>query len=308
MATPVLKALAGQGPVWLLGRAYLRPLLEAFPGVAGFVELQEGRGGLLRTARVLQKWGFSHGLLLPNSFSSALLFFLAGVQERIGYATDGRRFLLTRAIARPRRRFHQRDYYLGLLSPLGIPAPENGLFLRVPEAARKRAKKLLSGLSGPLAVLAPGAAYGPAKRWPLERFGELAAEFLRRGFAVVFLGLERERAVVEAFWPGHPRGRNLCGLTDVAEAAAVIEKAAIFVSNDSGLMHLAAALKRPQVALFGSTSPEATGPLNPRARVISRNLPCSPCLKRTCPQGHYRCLREISVEEVLTAALELAEV
>ncbi|QJA06234.1 lipopolysaccharide heptosyltransferase II [Thermosulfurimonas marina] len=308
MATPVLAALGQEGPVWLVGRSFLRPLFEAFPGVAGFEELREGRGGLLRTARTLRGRGFTRGLLLPNSFSAALLFFLAGVPERIGYAADGRRFLLTRAVPRPRQKLHQRDYYLGLLSALGRPVAEKELWVQVPEEARRRAEGLLSGVSGPLAVLAPGAAYGPAKRWPLERFGQLAAELLRRGFSVVFVGGEGERAPVQGLLSEIPGARNLCGLTDLATVAAVLQRAAVFVSNDSGLMHLAAALRRPQVALFGSTDPEATGPLNPRARVIFRGLSCSPCLARTCPEGHYRCLGEISVAEVLEATLEIAEV
>ena len=307
MATPVLSALARREEFFLLGRGFLEPLLASFPGVRGFIPLENGRWGVLRTARKLRAYGFRRGLLLPNSFSSALIFFLAGIPERVGYATDGRSLLLTRRIPRPDVSLHQRDYYLELLSRWGEEVEERDLKLVLSRRSRDRAARFLRGLTFPLAVLAPGAAYGPAKRWPPERFRALAAELCRRGFSVVLLGGAQEAPAGEELARDLPRVLNLCGKTDLAEAAAVIERAAVFVSNDSGLMHVAAALRRPQVALFGSTDPRTTAPLNPRAVVIRKDLPCSPCLKRTCPQGHYLCLRGISVEEVLLAALEVAE-
>ncbi len=306
MATPALSALAGEREIVLLGRKYLKPLFEAFPGVKGFIPLSEGRLGLFRTAKELKRHAFSAGLLLTNSLSSALIYFLSGIPERLGYAGDGRSPLLTRAVPRPRERLHQRDYYLRLLEVLGVRVRDRRLRLFLSSSARKRAGELLFGLSGPLAVLAPGAAYGPAKRWPVERFRGLAEALLREGWSVALVGGAVERPAGEALVAGLSRVRNLCGRTDVATAAAIIEKAAVFVSNDSGLMHVAAALGRPQVAIFGSTDPEATGPLNLRARVVRKPLSCSPCLRRTCDRG-YRCLTEISVEEVLQAIREVCE-
>ncbi|WP_255592238.1 lipopolysaccharide heptosyltransferase II [Thermosulfurimonas sp. F29] len=304
MATPVVRALSRRTTVWLLGRGFLEPLFACFPGVRGFSALSEGSLGLLRTARSLRGRGFREALLLPNSLSSALLVFLAGIPERMGFSTDGRRLLLTRAVNPPAESLHQRDYYVYLLEALGFSVPERSLTLSVPEAARRRAGELLSGLPGPLAVLAPGAAYGPAKRWPPDRFRKLAEELVRRGWSVALVGGVNERDAAEGISAGLSRVHNLCGRTDVATAAAVIERATVFVSNDSGLMHVAAALGRPQVAIFGSTDPRATGPLNPRARVVWKGLPCSPCLRRTCSRG-YPCLTTVSVEEVLQAVEEI---
>jgi len=307
MATPVLKALAArEGEFFLLGQPFLKPLFEVFPGVKGFLPLAKGRLGIPRTAMAIRAYGFKRGLLLPNSFSSALIYFLAGIPEREGYATDGRRYLLTRAVRPPRVKGHQRDYYLGLLSSLGYEVKERELELFIPEEVRDRAEELLRGLRRPYVVLAPGAAYGPAKRWPPERFRALAVEFIRRGFSVVVVGGAAERISGEKILLDLPHSRNLCGGTDLLEVSAVIAGAAVFVSNDSGLMHVAAALKRPQVAIFGSTDPRATGPLNPRALIVKKDLPCSPCLKRTCKNG-YLCLESVSVEEVLKKALEVIE-
>ncbi len=306
MATPALKALARRESFFLLGRSFLKPLFEPFPGVKGFLTLENGRWGLFKTARKLKAYRFSRSLLLPNSLSSALICFLAGIPERWGLATDGRRIFLTKAVNPPREKRHQRDYYLHLMAALGYEIPDRSLAIFLSDEARARAERLLSGLSAPLAILAPGAAYGPAKRWPAERFRALAVELSREGWSVVLVGGAAERLAGESLAAGLPRVRNLCGQTDVATAAAVIERAAVFVSNDSGLMHVAAALGRPQVAIFGSTDPEATGPLNPRARVVRKPLPCSPCLKRTCHR-EYRCLTEISVEEVLKEIREVCE-
>lgn len=305
MATPVLKALAAQeGEFLLLGRPFLKPLFEVFPGVKGFIPLANGKLGIFRTAKAIRPYGFKRGLLLPNSFSSALIYFLAGIPERMGYATDGRRYLLTKAVRPPRLKLHQRDYYLHLISSLGYEIRDRELELFIPEKIQGYTTSLLSELSGPYAVLAPGAAYGPAKRWPEDRFRALAVEFIRRGFSVVVVGGPAEKEAGEKILADLPHSCNLCGRTDLLAVSAVIAKAAVFVSNDSGLMHVAAALKRPQVAIFGSTDPEATGPLNPRAKIVRKDLPCSPCLKRTCKKG-YLCLVKISVEEVLEKALEV---
>ncbi len=305
MATPVLRALAREGEFYLLGRPYLQPLFENLPGVRGFIPVHPGRWGILRTAFDLRAYGFSRGLLLPNSFSSALIFFLAGIPERWGYATDGRKLLLTRPIKPPERALHQRDYYRQLLVSLGFEPPEEELGLTIPEEARRRVARFLAKIPGPVAILAPGAAYGPAKRWPEDYFRALAQELVRRGFFILILGSSRERPLGEHIVANLSRAMNLCGQTDLLSAAALIQQAAVFVSNDSGLMHVAAALRRPQVAIFGSTDPTATGPLNPRALVVYKNLPCSPCWQRTC-ESQYACLRTISVEEVLSAVLEVS--
>ncbi|NPB09157.1 MAG: lipopolysaccharide heptosyltransferase II [Thermodesulfobacteria bacterium] len=304
MATPALLTLARFYPrLALVARPPLLSLFRVFPNVRELEPVEAGRRGLLSAARRL-RGRFETGILFPNSFSSALLFFLARVKNRWGYRTDGRGFLLTRAVSPPKEKLHQRDYYLHLLEALGFEVEDRELRLFLSEAARQRAAALLSDLPPPRAGLAPGAAFGPAKKWPLSRFRALAYHLRRKGFSLVILGGAAERAAGEELARDLSRTRNLCGLTDLATAAAIIETLDLFVSNDSGLMHVAAALKRPQVAIFGSTDPEATGPLNPRAKVVRAEVPCSPCLSRTCARG-YECFEKIQVSDVLRACLEV---
>ncbi len=304
MASPALVALAQVYPrLALLARPHLLPLFRVFPNVRETMALEPGRKGFLSTVRGL-RGRFEVGVLFPNSLSSALLFWMAGVRHRIGYRTDARGPFLTKAVPVPAAKLHQRDYYLSLLEALGLTIEDRELRLFLPEAARARAAALLTDLPPPRAGLAPGAAFGPAKRWPLSRFRALAYHLRRKGFSLVILGGPAERAAGDEIARDLSRTRNLCGLTDLATAAAIIENLDLFVSNDSGLMHVAAALKRPQVAIFGSTDPEATGPLNPRAKIVRVEVPCSPCLSRTCAR-HYECFEKIQVSDVLKTCLEV---
>ncbi|NPA49389.1 MAG: lipopolysaccharide heptosyltransferase II [Thermodesulfobacteria bacterium] len=304
MASPVVaNLLATYEGLALVGRPHILGLFQGLPALEGLFPLSPGRGALLSLARKI-RGRFKCGLLLPNSFSSALLFFLARVKARAGYATDGRRFLLTHPVKRPTKPLHQRDYYLELLKGLGIETPFKKLRLFLPEEATKRAESFLTELPPPRAVLAPGAAFGPAKCWPLSRYRALAYHLRRKGFSVLVVGSAAEHRAGAEITKDLARARNLCGLLDLATTAAVITRADLFVSNDSGLMHVAAAAGVPQVAIFGSTSPEATGPLNPRARVLKADVPCSPCFARTCKRGYF-CFEKIQVAEVLEACLQV---
>ncbi len=299
MATPVLLNLTRHHRLALLGRPALLPLFRAFPGVSRLLPVTPGRQGLLRAAKAIRR-RFEAGILLPNSFSSALLFFWGRVKKRAGYRRDARSLLLTHAVKPPKEKLHQRDYYLRLLEALGYPLFERELRLFVSSEARKRAEAFLVDLPSPRVALAPGAAFGPAKKWPLSRFRALAYQLRQEGFSILVLGGAREREAGRELIRDLPRSKNLCGLTDLATAAALIEQVDLFVSNDSGLMHVAAALKRPQVAIFGSTDPEATGPLNPHAVVVRKPVECSPCFSRTCSLG-YECFSKIHVSDVLEA-------
>ena len=303
MATPVLLNLARVHRLALMARPALLPLFQACPWVSKLVPVAPGRQGVLNAAKEI-RGRFEAGLLLPNSFSSALTFFLGRVKKRAGYRRDARRLLLTHAIPPPSEKLHQRDYYLRLLEALGYETPERELKLFLPKQARRRAESFLVDLPPPRVGLAPGAAFGPAKKWPLARFRALAYHLRRLGYSIVVLGGLAEKEAGQELVQDLPRAKNLCGLTDLATAAAVIEKLDLFVSNDSGLMHVAAALKRPQVAIFGSTDPEATGPLNPRARVVRAEVKCSPCLSRTCASG-YECFTKVQVSDVLEACRSL---
>ncbi len=310
MATPVYYNLTLRQKIYLLAHKNIAPLFKHFPSLEVFpYEPNNFLKNWQRVRQILRSKGLREGLLLPNSFSSALLFFLAGVPERMGYATDLRGPLLTKAIKKPKDPMHQVDYYLQLLSALGIPVVRKELYFPVEKGLSERGRRILEehGLKGEemIALLAPGAAYGEAKRWPTSYFRELAKILLSEGIKVLVVGGEGEILQGEEIVAGLKGALNLCGKTALEDLPGVFLASKVLVSNDSGLMHLGAALSLPQVAIFGSTSPELTGPRNKKAVVLKVNLPCSPCGQRTCKYSHYRCLREISPKMVWEAVKEL---
>jgi len=302
MATPVYYNLCQRERLYLFGPPQVVDLFKSFPRVE-IIYYQKGK--TKENLEALKPLKNEVGLLLPNSFSSAWLFFRAGIKDRWGYAKDLRRFLLTKAVKPPKKRLHQKDYYLNLLKELGLPSKFTELILPLSSEVIKQAEAFLKGIDKPFVVLAPGAAYGPAKMWPADYYRELARKLVKQGYKVLICGSEKEREVGEYIKAETSGIYNICGKTDLPTVAGIFSLAKAVVSNDSGLMHLAAALKVPQVAIFGSTDPEATGPLNPRAVVLRKELPCSPCFKRTCKYKHYKCLKAISPEEVFFNLLDL---
>lgn len=252
-------------------------------------------GSRWRIARALKARGYDEAIVLPNSWKSALLPFFAGIPVRTGYVGEARYGLLNNIHkdAAPGMAVH----YARLSGPPGtqaeeaLPEPRLRVTAQEIEAARRR-----FGIHGPYGVFCPGAEYGPAKRWPY--FRELSARL--EGQSVI-LGSANDREAAQGIL-----GRNLVGETSLDEAIAVIAGADYVVTNDSGLMHIAAALGRPQVALFGSSSPKHTPPLSAAARVIWLGVECSPCFERECPLGHFRCMREMTVETVLQEIHNLA--
>jgi lipopolysaccharide heptosyltransferase II len=252
------------------------------------------------------------GILFPNSFRSAWQFRRAGIRERWGYATPGRALLLTRRVRRANPRTpHQSDYYRGLVAGLGLTVDE-ALLPRVAatEPSRRRAEALLAAraegeASARLVGLAPGAAYGQAKQWPPDRMAALVARLVREhDVTPVLVGAPHDRSAARAIesWlksnapEVNPRVIDLVGRTSVGALVGVTARCAVFVSNDSGAMHLAAALGRPVVALFGPTDERATGPLGDHD-VITEAVFCRPCLLRDCPIDH-RCMKRITVDRV----------
>ncbi|QER41316.1 lipopolysaccharide heptosyltransferase II [Thermodesulfobacterium sp. TA1] len=299
MATPVYHNLCQHEKIYLLGPQSIVDLFKFFPNTE---VLYYEKGNFKKNLNLLKPFNHQTGLLLTNSFSSAWLFFRAGLKERWGYAKDLRSFLLTKAVKPPKLTLHQRDYYLYLLEALKLPCNHRDLSLPLGKEAITKAKNFLKGLEEkPFIILAPGAAYGPAKMWPKEYYQKLAKNLVKKGWTVVVAGGEKEKNVGDFIQTEVKEVYNLCGKTDLITVAGMFALAEAIVSNDSGLMHLAATLKKPQVALFGSTDPEKTGPLNPKAIVLQHKMPCNPCFKRTCPYGHYKCLSSISVEEVIDA-------
>jgi heptosyltransferase-2 len=243
------------------------------------------------------------GILLTNSFSSAWWFWQGGVKRRIGFADHFRKFLLTDALKKPLKE-HQVITYKRLLEPLGIQrsttAPRLYLTAKEVEASKQllftqkyqRGRKLIG--------IHPGAAYGAAKRWPAERFRELTHRLLERTDAyIVFFGDNSVKSLAQ----GLPeRVIDLAGVTSLRELACLIKDCSVFLTNDSGPMHIADALGTPLVALFGSTDEAKTGPYRQMESVINKKVACSPCFKRVCPID-FPCMKSISVDEVLERVL-----
>ena len=310
MSLPVLAGLKRLFPlaeITVLAAPRVAPLFAAQPGVTEIIRYPSDQG----------KWQvlwelrgrFDVALALPNSMESALGLWLVGVPTRVGYNTDARRLFLKEAVSghQALAGLHTVFYFLGLLKALGGVATFTPptLYLEPEEeavGAHLLAEADLPG-QGPWVGLSPGAAYGPAKRWEPARFAALGRELQREfGARLVLLGGSEERPVADEVKEQlQAPVADLVGRTSLRQALGVLSQLKLLVTNDSGLMHAAAALSVPLVALFGSTDPGATGPFTSRATVIRHPLPCSPCFKRTCEEG-YACLTAISVDEVAAAA------
>jgi heptosyltransferase-2 len=248
-------------------------------------------------------------LLLPNSFGSAWQASRAGIAERWGFRAGGRGWLLTRGIARPRGRVHHVDYYLALVRGLGIEAESVAprLAARAPALAQADALLRQHGAADgvPLVGFAPGAAYGHAKRWPPDRVAAVIARLAAAGVTAVLVGAGADRDTARAIESSLPAGTrlvNLVGRTTLGQLVGVIARCAAFVSNDSGAMHVAAALGVPLTAIFGPTDERVTAPMSGqpqgRTEILVRDVFCRPCLLRECPIDH-RCMKRIDVETVL---------
>lgn len=246
--------------------------------------------------------------VLPNSLKSALIPWVAGIPLRIGYLGEHRYGLLNVRHANPprderpsmSRHYAALAYAPGAELPDTLPPPRLEANPADPNEATRVATRFALDTRVPLVVFCPGAEYGPAKRWPAEHFATLA-QMTRTAFPYaqfVALGSAKDAAIAQAIATNAPFVRNLCGQTSLDEACALISRASAVVTNDSGLMHVAAALRRPIVALYGSTDPRHTPPLSDTAQVQWLELSCSPCFARECPLGHFKCMRDLGPEQV----------
>jgi len=289
-------------PGWVL------PIVRRMPGVQAAIDSPFAHGELALgkrwgTARSLRSRGYRQAVVLPNSLKSALVPWFAGIPRRTGFLGEQRRGLLNdirsfdpAAVPRLVDRF----LLLGD-GPVVAPRPhlESAAGARTALAAR-----LGLALDKPVACLCPGAEYGPAKRWPVRHFASLARQLADRGFAVWLLGSAKDAPVAEAIRVASDGAcESVAGRTDLGDATDLLACAAVVVSNDSGLMHVAAAVGVPVVALFGSSSPDYTPPLSDVARIVRHPVPCSPCFRRECPLGHFACMEDLSVESVLAETL-----
>ncbi|MGE0624986.1 MAG: lipopolysaccharide heptosyltransferase II [Pseudomonadales bacterium] len=286
------------------------PLADRMPGVTKCFTLDAGHGelglGKRRTlAALLAKEGYDQAIVLPNSFKSALLPFWARVPKRTGWHGEARFVLLNdRRRLEPERYPLMIERFMALALPAGAalpkPYPEPRLSAD-PDRGQALVRELGLATSG-ITVLCPGAEFGPAKRWPPGHYAAVARHEVARGRQVWLLGSKGDAqacAEIESLTPGGLV--NLAGRTRLLDALDLLALADRVVCNDSGLMHVACALERPVVAIFGSTSPDFTPPLGQRARVLSHLVPCSPCFQRECPLGHLDCLVKLTPERVIEA-------
>jgi len=313
LAVPAAYSLSRNFPqaqIWIAAKEWVKDLFSSHDFIKGIFPLPDADGfrNLKDSIQKIKSFNFDIGVLLTNSFSSAFLFYLSKIPERWGYSTDGRRVLLTRRVALKKGEdsSHQLNYYLDLISGLGLKTSPPKISLPVTQEEKGKAKEMLLSLNvdlkKPLIILNPGASYGPSKRWHAENYAKLAILLQDRKKAEILItGSKDEAELVESiasFMTKKPL--NLAGQTSLRELAGLISNADLFITNDSGPMHIANALKIPVIAIFGPTNPNSTGPFQQPAAVIKKDVPCWPCSYRECPFDH-RCMISIDPEEVFEA-------
>jgi heptosyltransferase-2 len=299
----------------VLAPAWSEPILARMPQVREAIALPIGHGETAlgrrrRLGRALRPRQYGQAILLPNSFKSALIPFFARIPRRTGWRGEMRYGLLNdlrvldeRALPLMVQRFVALGQERGEPIPTELPAPQLQVDRQRAEACRNR-----FGLDPdrPILALCPGAEFGSAKRWPPEYYAELARHFLLRGWQVALFGSDNDRPVTAAIGAACGDGAgcvDLAGRTRLEEAVDMLSLSAAVVSNDSGLMHIAAALARPLVVVYGATSPAFTPPLNRNSAVIVSDIDCAPCFERECPLSHHRCMRDTTPGTV-TARLD----
>jgi heptosyltransferase II len=321
MALPALQALRARYPkahIAILARPWVADIYRREPFADEVIPYLAAKGwkdlgGKWQLARELRALQFDAAILLQNAFEAAALVAAAGIPVRIGYNRDGRGFLLTHAIDVPKKGSipeHERFYYLELLKRAGVlpelPESEAIRLTGANDAAVAGKARFASlGFREPIIGISPGAAYGTAKRWIPERFAEAALAL--EGQVAIF-GSSDERplcqTIADQIEASGKRAHNFAGQTSLAEYIELAAACTLYLTNDSGGMHIASALGVPTVAIFGATNHITTGPTGPRARVVREPVECSPCLLRECPIDH-RCMTRVPASRVANTALEL---
>ncbi|MCG2742947.1 MAG: lipopolysaccharide heptosyltransferase II [Desulfobacteraceae bacterium] len=348
MTTPAVHTIRENFPnaeITMLAMPWVADIFRLSPDVDKVLvydknDLYPGRiKGVLKLANDLKQYRFDAAILLQNAFEAAFLVWMAGIPLRAGYKRDGRGLLLTHGVElTPEiRARHQVHYYQMILAGLGLDLGPDKLRLPLSDELTGWARGYIECLKGqgpfstqdgkthperispaenrdtsetaiPVIGFNPGAAYGPAKRWPAEKFGQLAAliahHYGERGCLILVFGTKDDtdaaRAIKEFSVRTPYHVIDMTAKTTLQQVMALIQCCNAFVTNDSGLMHVAAGLETPTIAIFGSTDHVATGPFSERAVVIRKEMDCSPCLQSECPRKHLHCLEEISSQEVYT--------
>jgi heptosyltransferase-2 len=318
MTTPAVRTIRRNFPeaeITLLVLPWVADVFRASPRVDRILSYERagrhaGLRGKIALAAQLRRERFDAAILLQNAFEAAFITMLAGIPVRAGYTTDGRGLLLTHRVRRTAgiKKEHQVHYYQEMVRGLGCVPGADDLELVVPQEGEQWATDFLREIAKAgrkIIGLNPGASYGPAKRWPAEKFAALAGELHRSIDSVLILfGTDADRQAAEKIKGAcgeSSRVMDLTGRTTLAQAMGLIRRCHAFVTNDSGLMHVAAALATPTVAIFGSTNPLTTGPFSDKTSIIRSELDCSPCLETHCPKKHFQCMENIVVDDVLRA-------
>jgi heptosyltransferase-2 len=338
LCLPALEKLKTDYPeaeITVLARPWVSPVFFNNPVVKRIIDYDasgrhHGIAGKWRLTRELKKNSFDMAVLLQNAFEAALIAFLTRIPVRVGYATDLRGWFLSHPVKLDPeiRKRHQVFYYLNIISKVKSQESEvrsknkdiigdgfeldkkikPNIYLTAEEKTWAEDFLQGKGIGDNIVVgIAPGASYGPAKRWLAEGFGEVARRLVDEyETKVVLFGGKDDRSICNGVLNGM-QGINLAGEVDLRKSIALLSRCNLFITNDSGLMHIAASLGVPTVAIFGSTDPKLTGPLGDNVRVIKKEIKCSPCFERECREGHYNCMKIITAQDVYDAATVFLE-
>ncbi len=297
----------------VLAPGWSRPIIDAMPEVSSTLDMPVGHGvfGLGERRRIGRQLGaeaYDWAIVLPNSWKSALIPWFARIPRRTGWVGESRYGLLNDIRKLDKRVFSLMvQKYVGLGYPKGTTPDQFACPPPALQPAESNLKQALEAfnlnLSLPVLALCPGAEFGRAKKWPERHYAEIAQRYIAEGGQVWLFGSQNDRASCEQIAADLPDEsvQILAGETSLQQAVALLSVVQQVVANDSGLMHVAAALERPLVAVFGSTSPDYTPPLNEQNVIVKAEIECSPCFKRECPYGHYRCLEEMPPERIWSA-------
>ncbi len=320
MTTPAIRVIREQFPhaeITVLANPMVSQLFLHHPGIDSIITFDRqgkhhGVAGRLRLAAELRKQSFDLAIILPNSFDSALVPWLAGIPARIGKCSDGRTLLLSGRYNAPKGvpPCHEVEYYLNLMQFFGITGERTPLHLSITAEEESRASALLAenGVQTGDFVLGinPGASYGSAKRWYPDRFAQVARHLAEQWSAKIIIFGGPGETTISADIESRLEGTavNVAGKTSVRELMALIKRCNFFITNDSGPMHIAAAFDVPLVAIFGSTDHTGTSPYGSKAAVVRKDVECAPCKLRECPIDH-RCMTGVTVEDVVRESAAL---
>lgn len=318
MAQALFKAIKAQFPdtqIDVLAPAWSSPLTQRMSEVSNSIAMPLKHGELDLKTRYklglkLRSEKYQRCYVLPNSFKSALVPLFAKIPNRIGWRGEWRYGLLNHV-----RVLSKKTYPLMVQRYIALAYPENTLHKTIPfqpsltaknEDIEQALKNHHLNVDKPILVICPGAEFGPSKRWPEKNYATLANHYLAMGWQVWIFGSAKDSEVATLIQEQTNHAcQDLTGKTSLGEAIDLMSQATMVVSNDSGLMHIAAALSRPLVAVYGSTSPSFTPPLNDNAIVVQESIPCSPCFKRVCPLKHHQCMEQLAVQKVIQAISQL---